>query len=213
MDYIIICIFWVLLSWLGWKAWKAFRTRRGIRTAIYTMLTALMLWGGLEIGLVPGAAIYHHLSITNRLFGTPFLLEAPSFSHHTERSFHGDGFSMTVYSLSEAQVRHLREAGPDLFKRPEEPDYRDTWQKVPWQRSPMKKDEARYLHFCKDWPGESNVKAEEIVDQIESALAGTDCLYSYNYNENGEEKPYLADVDFYFVDFKRRLLILLNHQS
>jgi|SRR3972149_2681135 len=149
IDYIFLSIFWLIIFFLAFKAFKAIKGQSRKMFAVYSILILLLLWAGLNIGVTPGSRAYTDYKITRDLFGTGIILGQPELEYNTERSFHGDGYSIEVHTLNDGEVNKiLRMFSQKIQGLPIRFSYRSHWQQTFWRQTPIKPEDEQFLEFA-----------------------------------------------------------------
>jgi hypothetical protein len=208
--YALLISFWALVIFLGWRAFKRFRNRHYAFAALFALLAFLILWGGLFIGFTPGSRAYADYRMTRCYFGTGFILGKPYLTYDSERDFNGDGYSISVYKLSERTTRKLRKPKEAFFQDlPAKPSFRSHWQSKAWHPTPIIDDDLQFLEFALLERGHDSQleKAQQLLRRLthepEHFYA---CFYFMHAHNPG-------DVDFFLLSPKERIFIMVNHNT
>lgn len=135
------------------------------------------------------------------------------FEYDSERSFLGDGYSLSVYALPSAISGRFTAADTKLLSEyPKHPSYRDHWSFEHWREGPFDEKSEDYLGFALSNYDAGN--ASELTSHfkaIRTALARKGTFYAFFYNSNSG--GYVADIDLFIVDLNARRLYSINHNT
>ncbi|TGK82090.1 hypothetical protein EHQ24_12520 [Leptospira noumeaensis] len=152
---------------------------------------------------------------TNDLTGLKFNTKEV-FAYHSERAWNGDGYSIQIFEISEETAQYFLTPKKDFFNEfPLLPEYQNHWTKVNWKKTPIQKNELLYLKFALD--GSYNIEATinrktEIPSKlVTSILNESNNYYAYFYNSHGD--GWVGDIDLFIISPKRKMLIMINHNT
>lgn len=200
----------MLVLFLSYKAFKAIRGRGRIKFAIYTVIILALLWAGLLIGVTPGSRAYADYRMTRDLFGIGFSLGNPEIEYNSDRSFHGDGYTIEAYKLSDDMVHKLISIPSDQLRiLPTRPSYRSHWQQTFWRQTPIRSEEQQFLEFAlMEHVSDAGLEsAHKLLNQLAHE---PEHYYSYFYYMHDQ---YQGDIDFFLFSPGKRLFILVNHNT
>ena len=146
------------------------------------------------------------------LFDAKVSLRKPLFRYNSERSFQGDGYSISVFEMP-ARIRNRFESADDrlLSEFPKHPEYRDHWSFERWRGSPFDEKFTQYLDFAlSSYDSENEPDLEAHFAAIRRALNGGKAYYSFSFHGTGWLP---SDIDFFVVDLERNRLYLINHNT
>jgi hypothetical protein len=146
------------------------------------------------------------------LFDAKVDLGTALFKYDSERSFNGDGYSISVYELPPS-IRARFESRDDrlLNQFPKKASYRDRWATVSWREAPMEDRFIQYLDFALS--SLDSREAPELLNHFESirrAMSQPNTFYAFFYYDHGD---YPGNIDLLIVDLKEGRLYLINHNT
>ena len=211
IGYSILALYYGSLAVICFGIWRLLKHRRWIGSLLLCIFMGVFLFPGLSWGIVPGSSVYLDLKQTKQLTGKAFLLGSAELSHHSDRAFNGDGYSIDVYLISERAADYLMDPAEEFFQRfPILPNYRSDWKSEPWRKTPSRSQDSKYIHFVslstENFGGNSN----DPRDVASRLLAEQGNYYSYFYNVPSK---YLGDVDLFIISPKERLIVIVNHNT
>ncbi|MCW1916580.1 hypothetical protein OJ996_23535 [Luteolibacter sp. GHJ8] len=186
---------------------------RTIRGKQWPRLRKLVLIPLLGFGLFLGAnAAVRHFSYREylaNLFDTKVALGKPVFAYDSERSFNGDGYSITVYELPDPIRQRFSSADERLLSEfPKRPGYRKHWQSESWRRTPFEARFAREVDMALNDLRGGDLKTR--FAEVRETLSKEGAYYAFFYKKPGD---YVANVDFYIVDLPGNRLYIINHNT
>lgn len=187
---------------------------RSIRAKQWPRLRKLILIPLIGSVLFLGVdAMVRHLSYREylaNLYGTKVTLGKPLFSYDSERSFNGDGYSITIYELPDSIRQRFSSADETLLSEfPKRPGYRKHWQSERWRRTPFEARFAKYLKFAlSEYSPTSGLESQ--FAEIRKILAEEGRFYSFFYNQH-DDRP--GDADFFIIDLPGNRLYVINHNT
>lgn len=157
------------------------------------------------LSLLVGATVIADSHAADRrfrdLYDTDSELSAPIFEYDPDRSFNGDGYSISIHELP-AGIRSRFE-NPDsrlLNEFPKRPHYRDHWSVETWKETPFDGSRKKYLDFAMAGAG-----AHAAV--IRDALARKGAFYAFFHYDHGGTP---GNIDFFVVDLAEGRLYSIN---
>jgi hypothetical protein len=186
---------------------------RTIRGKQWPRLRKLVLIPLLGFGLFLGAnAAVRHFSYREylaNLFDTKVALGKPVFAYDSERSFNGDGYSITIYELPEPIRQRFSSADERLLSEfPKRPGYRKHWQSESWRRTPFDERFGPQLSMALNDPRAGDLKPQ--YTQIRETLSKEGSYYAFFYKQFDDR---VADVDFFIIDLPGNRLYIINHNT
>lgn len=219
--YGLLAGYYAVLCLLAWAVIRRIRWRWYSDLPLPVLiLVGLIIVPGLEWGLLPGAGYYNDLRLTHTATGNAFLLGDPKLDYETDRSFHGDGYSIGVYRLSASTATEFEGPPDELFEDgPGRPWFRKDWQRLEWRRTPVRDEDQPLLRFALRHPLEQNNLEGEGPDDAEARRMLRDlaqkkgAYYGGLYNLHGESKGSVGDLDFFLIHPAERIFIVVNHNT
>lgn len=192
---------WIIFSMVK-KRWK-----RVIIQIVVPVIWLLSLWGVSAI-----CAPIIHAGYLAALYDAKVTLGLPVFSYRSDRSFNGDGYSISVYELP-ATIRHRFESADEslLSEFPKPPSYRKNWHFEHWREAPFDPKFQKHLEFAL-----SSYDADRVPElslqfkSIQKAVARKGTYYALFYNNPG---GYIGDIDLFIVDLVECRLYSINHNT
>jgi len=211
-GFCLLAGYYSFLAVLSWEVWCLAKKRRWIGSMVVSSaLVLVVVFPGIVWGILPGSSIYLDRVQTRQLVGHSFLLGTPGLSYHTERSFTGDGYSIEVYSISGRAASKLVSPTSDFFKSfPVRPDVRSHWEVGRWRETPSRPEDAEFIEFAlvdHKLHGHDSSNPQEIALKL---LEQKGNFYSYFYHDPTD---YLANVDFFILSPKERVLVIVNFNT
>jgi hypothetical protein len=161
--------------------------------------------------------------LTTRLFGESIYLSNILAKYNSESIFsinlNGDGYRIYVFKLSEEYVEKIMENFIEIqMKYPQKPDYRDKWESVGWQKSPIKENEKIFYDFIvgnEDHYFYISGHFQRAIKYFINAMNTEGNFYCYNYNlhKYSDEMIRVGDIDFYIFCPKEKILICINQNT
>ena len=171
---------WIILTAIK-KRWQKLSLQIAIPVATYILLLVFAYFG----------ESYIKAQYDRNIYDSDGNLGDPIYEHHPERSFNGDGSSISIYDLP-PKIRSRFE-NPDsklLEDFPKRPDYRDDWKVMRWREAPIDEEFNQYTNFALF--GASNYSSD-----IKKALSRKGTYYAFFYYDHGENP---GNIDFFIVD-------------
>lgn len=118
-------------------------------------------------------------------------LPAPIYNYESERTFQGDGYSLTVYPLPKVIKNRFQKADEILLTQyPKFPQYRT----VKWHKSPIDSKYKSYLSFAISSMHRGKGMKNQL-QAINSSLSRPGSFYSFVYPND--------DIDFFVIDLQQ----------
>lgn len=210
IGYAFVAAFWIGIFFAGRAAYRAARSRRYRRCIGFSVLIAGLLWGGLFVGLTPGASAYARYRYSRELFGRGFALGSPSHSYDSPRAFNGDGYSIEVFQISDALTRWVS-SPPAEFRTtyPVLPSVRSRWSAVHWRPTSISADERKFLEFALMEHADSKDlhAAKKLLERLSNEPGH---LFAYFYYMHDDR---VGNVDFFLISPSERVFISVNHNT
>lgn len=192
---------WIVYSMIK-KKWKRVGIQIGIPVAVYAMLIGASSLSGPMI----------QADYLKDLYDCEVSLGPAIFEYDSERSFNGDGYSFSVYSLPSTIRERFESADSRLLSEyPKHPSYRDHWSFEHWREAPFDEKFKDYLDFALSSYDAGN--ASELTTHFESirkALGQKGTHYAFFYNR---PSSYIGDIDLFIVDLNEGRLYSINHNT
>jgi hypothetical protein len=171
---------------------------------------ALAYLAAAAIGLVPGLDWYHDLSFTRAIAGCPVILGEPDSSFDSPRSFQGDGYSVSRFTLPSALPACMANLGPRLSKYPSRVYYRKDWLVISWRHPPLSKLDSELSSWA------LGAEAPGLENEILLSLERPSTWYAMRYKGGPTTfgDPFLIqNVDLYVVDPTTHKFYLVNKNT
>lgn len=184
------------------KRWKRLVLQGAIPMVAFLLLTGIS-------SIVNAGAYERYLE---GLYDTKVHLPDPIFEYDSERSFNGDGYSISVYELP-ATIRARFESADErlISEFPRHPSYRDHWSFERWRRSPFDEKFNKYLEFAlSSYDSDQADGLSEHFRLIRKALTGDGAYYAFFYSSHGD---YPGNIDLFIVDLEGNRLYSINHNT
>jgi len=205
-----LAAFWAGVFLAARAAVRGIRSARYARACGFLCLVIAILYAGLHLGFTPGSSAYARYRYTRDMFGRSFVLGAPRLSYDSQRSFHGDGYSIEVYDISEALSRWSSSPPPDFTTSyPVRPSVRSDWIGVRWRQTPISAGDQKFMEFAlATYADDKDFKeAKELLEKLAKEPGH---YFAYFYKMNGE---YVANLDFFLISPSKRVFISLNSNT
>jgi hypothetical protein len=160
-----------------------------------------IIWFALLLGATKIFDSYAHDQYFNDLYDVDVNLGSPVFESDSDRSFNGDGCSISIYELP-SEIR-ARFESPDknlLSEFPKRPHYRNNWSVKTWKEAPFNEEFEQYLDFA--LCGASGRSSE-----IREVLSRKGTYYAFFHSDHGDN---VGNIDFFIVDLVGGLLYSIN---
>ena len=186
---------WYLISELFTKRWR--------RAAV--ILSAMVLT------IIASPKLYDLYQIRN-IFGTWVFLPDPTVVYESERTFHGDGYTIVVYELPKSLQRRFELADASSLREfPSRPWFRSEWETRPWTQGPAGADLEPFIDFAVPRYQDGPAYLPRIFEKIRVALTKPTTFYSFHYKAH--EKDYPSNIDFFVIDLEKRQMYIINHNT
>ncbi len=198
------------IPYLIWMIVTAFRRKwRKLAKQVYM---PLLIVAALYLVSFPASLLENLVRDSRRFDAWAFFISARD-SHETERSFTGDGFSISVFELPDS-IRERFENSDDELRTeyPKRPWYRSDWEEIGhWRNGPIAPSSRDYVDFALD--GE-----EELTKKLRKSIGGERCFYAYIANVTTWEDEFgnyrrPSDIDFFVVDLDEGLVWFINSNT
>ena len=139
-------------------------------------------------------------------------VDDPIFEYDSERSIHGDGYSISVYALPDS-IRERFEAADDRLTSqfPKLPSYRNKWKVIRWQKTPLDPSHQNYLAFAgSTYDAERSDGLPAHLGAMRDALSREGSFYAFLKFDHGSSP---GNIDFFVVDLKGGKLYEINHNT
>lgn len=210
MYYAFVALFWVAIFKAGRAVFGAARSLRYAQSVGFCAIIVALLWGGLFVGLTPGASFYARYRYSRELFGSCFALWNSKYSYHSPRHFNGDGYSIEVLTTSDALSRWATAPPSDFGKtHPVLPSFRSHWSAIHWRATPVGADELKFLEFALMRSDNSSDldAAKKFLERLANEPGHYFACF-YFMHDSG-----VGNVDFFLLSPSERVLILVNHNT
>ena len=190
---------------------------------LFSILILGLFYTTWKLEIFPGSTGYYDRQRQNErnkfyqeLTGLHLTTDKLLFGHYSERGFNGDGYSVSIYSLTEETAKLFFNPDKNFFTSyPIKPDYRSHWQSKHWDTSPIKENEKLFLDFAlMEFTPTDEKEAKELEDNFNSIrkmLSQEGNYYAYHYYMHDNDM--VGDIDFYVVSPSDRKLITINHNT
>ena len=198
ISIIYIATFFGCIPYLIWatrtaikKNWRKLGYQIAIPTIFYTVFFLSQDWLNER----------SYNDYLKNIYGGETALSDPIFSKDSERSFQGDGTSITVYELNdEVKQRFLTPSTEFLAKYPLKPSYRSKWQTKKWRRAPYEESEEKYISF-------GLLAANSQKQALKEALKRSSTYYAYFHYDHGDNP---GNIDLYVIDLLENKIYSIN---
>lgn len=189
------------------KQWK-----RAVKLCAVFGAAALTLWGGEYLLYRIDHALY-----LSKIFDTNVGFGRPIYEYDSPRSFHGDGYSITVYQLPDSIRSRFASFDETLESDfPKKQGYRKDWHTQHWKVGPIPKEDLKYMRFACGFysGGKPPAKLKNSVREFREALKSDPVYYSFFYSRLSDDKhDYWGDIDFFMIDPKTSRVYIINHNT
>jgi len=180
---------WVIYSSFKRK-WKRVALQVAIPLAVYATLAGISALCSSRI----------HADYLSGLYDVDIsTLGTPLFEHDSERSFNGDGYSISIFELPDS-IRQRFES-PDeklLTQYPKHPSYRNHWKFEHWREAPFDSRFQNQLDFAlNSYSSEASPELASHFESIRKSLTRKGTYYAFFYND---PSGYIGDIDFFIID-------------
>lgn len=186
------------------RVWR----REWRRVRLWVATPVLVLLG--VFGLTSGLNALANMLDRERIFGERVWLGFSEFDYDSERTIHGDGYSMAIYALPE-KIQRRFEAGDTgwMSGMPMSLSMRKDWRAEHWREAPIDPQLKRVLDFAlSGFTGPTDpIELKNRGDEVREALSRPKVYYAYYVNDVG---GFISNVDFYVVDLVRQRLYRIN---
>jgi len=135
-------------------------------------------------------------------------LGEPLFEYDSERSFLGDGYSFSVYSLPEKIRRQFLNAPPLFFSEfPKRPAYRKGWQTGFWREAPVDPALQKYADFAFAESVDDGGRLEREIKMAKNALLHRGTFYAFFEKSYGDN---VSNIDMFIVDLTKGRIYIIN---
>ena len=197
------------IPYLIWMIVTAVKKRW--RKLIILVAVPVVAYGILAIttGFIDRAAYRSYLS---DIYGTSVDYGDPIFEYHSDRSFHGDGYSIEIYKLPDSIRKRFEAADADLLEHfPKRPSYRDDWETETWREAPFDRAFNDYLSFALSSYDADNANGlSGHFEDIRSALQSKRTFYSFFKYDHGDHP---GNIDMFIIDLERDRVYEINHNT
>ncbi len=184
------------------RRWKKLIYQLSVPTVIYIVIFAV-------------TATIDHFEYSNYLrniYDTDFSFDDATFEYHSDRSFNGDGYSLSVYPLP-SEIRNRFENPDSALKNefPKKPNYRKDWDSQTWREAPYLIYQKRYFDFAlQSHYSESNKEFEKYIEKARKAIESKNTFYSFFVQVHSYG---VADIDLFIVDLEENLVYSINFNT
>jgi len=216
MLIILLLTLAILISYpvIGVKMIMAYRKKEKRRLKkLAILLTVLILLPGFFFRVLPGSDLlwapydhYQDRAFYQELTGLEFNDEGIFFEHDSERSFNGDGYSISIYKLDQKTANYFKSPPAAFFKKHPHLGIRTDWQIQHWKRTPIDTSEQQFLDFAHSSLPTLDFELQDLLNE-----KGNYYAYRYYMSTPSNRDEYVNNIDFYIICPKRKLLIDINH--
>lgn len=205
LSYGLMAVLCVFLARLGWSAFRSFRAKRWLPGSFSIGLILLLLYGGLTLQVLPGAAPAYRYQLTRALFGKGFYLSAPT--HTFAQGSFNEGHSIEVFRISEELARWFTASTRELaYGYPKKTAQQVEWTQVSWTATPVSGEARRLLDVYLDETATEagNKDARNLLKKLaaEPGHSGA-CFHS-------QRDSVFGNIDLFLVSPKGRILIVMR---
>lgn len=202
------------LLWFYWMAWSYRRKRKNLLFFQMAVTASVFIYATWVLRIFPGSPWYHERALNEDLTGKRFSTEGILFSYDSERSFHGDGFTICVYRIDDATAAYFSDPEDGFFAVfPAKPLMRKEWKSQRWKRSPIEETETEYLEFALNYGSIDDAtkgkELKQIVADVGNILKQRGAYYAYNFKSN-EGSGRVSNVDFFILSPMDKKMIIIN---
>lgn len=210
IEFAFAATFWVLIVFAGRGVYRAGRSRRYARGVGFSTIIVLLLWGGLFVGITPGASAYARYRYSRELFGRCFALWTPQYSYDSPWTFNGDGYSIKVFTTSDALARWAKSPPSDFGTTyPVLPSFRSHWSALHWRATPVSAKERKFLEFALMRTADSNDldAAQKLLERLANEPGHYFACFYFLHDDD------VGNVDFFLLSPSERVFICVNHNT
>jgi hypothetical protein len=180
--------FWIVFAVVQ-KRWRQ----------VVVLLALLVL---LFFGLLTSTSILNgkaHSEYLTGLFDAQIRLGSTIYEYSSQRSFTGDGYSLSVYEIPKV-VRARFDAADEqlLTEHPKLPSYRSHWNAERWREAPLAEAFQKYLEFALSHYDSTRAPELKVhFSSIREAVSRDRVFYSFFHHDHGS-RP--ANIDLFILD-------------
>lgn len=192
---------WLIYS-LFKKKWKLVGFQIAIPVVVYACLAGASVLSGFK----------NHADYLAGLYDCDVTLGPAIYEYDSDRSFNGDGYSLSVYELPSSIRRRFESVDQRLLTEyPKHPNYRDHWVFERWREAPLDGKFKEYLEFALS--SYDSGQAPELnlhFMAIRNALSRNETYYAFFYYSPSN---HLGNIDLFIVDLIQGRLYSINHNT
>lgn len=160
--------------------------------------------------ILPGSSVYHEREYTQTMTGHSFTFQKKLYNYDSPRSFHGDGYSITIYEIAPKDIDSIKEREIELINNyPKRGEYRQNWKVEKWKKAPMDSGDYQIMDFAfSEYDPDEDLKKWFSI--IRKSLESEEVYYGYLYKG---DKDWPMNVDFYLIDKQKNRMVIINHNT
>ncbi|MFT5777286.1 MAG: hypothetical protein ACI837_000217 [Crocinitomicaceae bacterium] len=147
--------------------------------------------------------IKHNVKLTGFGFDDGDLL----YEYQSERSFHGDGYSIWIQQLDQRSISYFQKPDSTFFKNYPSDELRKGWQIEQWKKTPLDSSENQFFDFAHTSLPSLDFELEDLLNEQGNYYAYYFHLHKFN------ESNIILNIDFHIICPKRKLLVHINHNT
>lgn len=194
------------VPYLVWMIYTAVKKRwRKLACQIAIPLVAFVL-------LVVASGLYDrysHQRDQDGVFACDANFGNAMYGYDSDRSFNGDGYSLTVYVLPDSIRKRFQSVDQELTTEfPKCPDYRDDWDTVHWREAPFDPAYEKYISFALhayNGDGDSGLAAQQA--RAFAAINKKGAYYAFFKYDHGDSP---GNIDLFIVDIEDGMVYIIN---
>ena len=191
-----------LVGFASWRAFRAFQQRRFVRAAFLALPLACIL---LAWWLPPWM-------IAQENFGVFTPMDSAVASYYSERSFHGDGYTIRAHPLPPRVAHRFREEPERTGTYPCRGD-REGWEAYGWRPAPVEAQLMPAVDFALGVGYATGAEAaveDSLQAEVLEALSRKTTWYAVFQKQASWG---VVNVDLYVVDLEGQRFYLINHNT
>lgn len=174
------------------------------------VLIILILIPGFYWKVLPGTSLFwgpiervQDRSYNQELTGLDFEYGEKVYQSETERSFHGDGYSIWIYKLDPNAAEYFKNPNSTFYTHHPDTEFRQEWRSEYWKKTPLKEKDKMFFQFAESSLSELDF---ELIDVL--VEEGNYYAYEYKMHSYG-----IGNIDFFIICPERRLMVKINHNT
>ncbi len=209
-------VFLISYPIIGFKVIKAFREkdkRKLHRNS--ALLLILFLVSGFYWRLLPGSDFVwipiEKIREKNYNFettGYKFNKGKSIYISESVRAFNGDGYSIWIYEIDNSTASYFKNPNDAFFSKHPRTELRSHWESEFWKKTPFDQAEQMFLDFAYSSLDDLEFELDDILNE-----EGNYYGYEYFMHDFNDSTAYVGDIDFYVICPKRKIIVIINHNT